>query len=106
MASKKFQDKIIKCLELTRKTGVRDYFKEYNISIFQVKMILQQANYPQDLLEYLDNYCVDLASFAVYRHLLGTTESAVTLSSCYKIFIGDYDNDPIGKGTITDVSWN
>ena len=99
--SNQVKTKIKKCLDSTRKCGERDYFQEYEITPFQIKMILLQAGFPDDLHDMLDGYCIDLAAMSVYRHKLGSSDVPVPFISCLKVFTGGAK-----KGTITDVAWN
>ena len=102
----------IDILECAKKTGERDYFQEYEVSTETVRDALLQAGFPDEEAESLKKYAVDIAALAVFKHLVGTNTKNASMVECFKIFIGygentDFPSEPaIGKGTITDLSWN
>ena len=102
----------IDILECAKKTGERDYFQEYEISTEVVRDTLLQAGFPDDEIESLKKYAVDIASLAVFKHQVGTNNKNASMVDCFKLFVGFGENQDfssvsaVGKGTITDLSWN
>lgn len=97
----------INILETCKKTGERDYLHEYEINLSVVESLLLEAGFPCDKTEDLSKYALDLAAMAVFKHKIGINEKSVSLGECFALFMGRANSGvPVGKGTITDLSWN
>ncbi len=93
-----FANKIKACLEKTKKSTNNTY----EITPFQVKMLLLQNGYPSDYMNYLDDYSIDLSSFSVYYYQLKQKkDKPVTLESVFQIYTAGEK-----KAITSDEAWN
>ena len=97
---------IVSILETSKKTGDRNYFYEYNICVEDVKCMLLESGFPKSKHDELTEYAIDLAAFSVFKHQIGKTGKEVSLSRCFKIFMGSHNTMSTGYGVITDMAWN
>ena len=102
----------INILECAKKTGERDYFKEYEITTEMIRDILLDSGFPDEETDSLHKYAVDIAVLSVFKHRIGMNEKDTSMVDCFKLFVGFGKNsnfkscNAIEKGTITDLSWN
>ena len=90
---------VVAILTATKKTGKRNYYEEYPISVDIVKSILIENGYPHHHIDDLPGYAIDLAGTAVFIHKINC-KTKCNFNSCMKTFI----DNKIDK--ITDNSWN
>ena len=99
----------INILNATKKSGDRDYFKEYEITPEIVSTILLEAGFPEEKKEDLTKRSVELACVAIFKHKVGSDPKNASLLDSFVQVIGRSDgvnHSRIGKGIITDLAWN
>lgn len=99
----------INILTTSKKTGQRDYYKEYELTPEITATILLESGFPEDKKDELKKFSIDLTCMAIFKQRLGTSTKAISLSDCFSQVIGRTDgvaHDKTGKGIISDLSWN
>ena len=106
-----FSSKVKHTLQLVRTKNINELVEsdknEFYITTDLIKTILLNNEYPLDLMDTLDGYCIDLASYSVHRHFISQKKDTPTsLCECIKIFNGYKKTPGKGKGLITNEAWN